>query len=352
MKKLIATAIVTIFIGSTAFYLFPQFSTLPDKINLSISLIILTLQLIAIGAFLTSLRAFRRSLRAAYYLLTLGILFFSFNQIQLPVVSFIAIDPIILSLAITLSTLIGAVVSYISMFHLSKLLGTAVSKRDASFTIALASGLAIGAAVAPHTPYPISEPIVDIIFGTYMAAGGFAIGAAILVSRLHHSIAPIYHTAMQWLMASFVAVSFACFHETFIRMVPLFDTEPFIGYILYGFSLWPLFVVACLFFGASLFFRKISNNFSRLPQNTNYMDVITYVSGFISNPGAAEVVLAKTHAIVAGIANPDQLTDSDKVKLTYAYLQLEDYLVTSEPFLNLTRDELRSQLPDSFQDRL
>lgn len=129
------------------------------------------------------------------------------------------------------------------------------------FAAGFALVLALLSTLIPHIEYPIDELTVDTIFGIYIAACGLAIAAALLAWRIRSKLAPSYQPAMSWLIVGLVVLAFSSLHETLLRLLPVFNTEEFAWYSLYGVSLWPLLVVAIFFLGAGLSFRKLSQDF-------------------------------------------------------------------------------------------
>ena len=271
MKKVLITTLLTMaFVSATAFYVFPDLFDFPTRIILAIGFPTFIAQLVAIWAFLTSLGVFRHELRITYYILAWAILFLSLNQLQLPITIFVPVDPIALSWGIVGSAIVGAVLLYISMYKLVQLLDIKV-RLWGSFFFTLGFGLMLALTVTfiPHTPYPFDEWIIDGIFGTYVAAGGFAISAAVLAWHAKDRLAPSYCPPLKWIVA-----------------------------------------------------RAIDTMLDEVREMT-----------------------------ATGTANA-MLSEDQKSKLLAVYKQLEDYLVTKELLLKLTKDDLRSRLPDTLDKSL
>lgn len=349
-KPLLITLLITLVIASTAFYLFPQAPELPDQSNLAITFAILVIQAVAVWAFLTSLKAFKKALKRAYYLLAAGIFLLALNQMQLPLTSFITIDPVALSWFIALSSLTGTLLMYLSMYKFAKLLE--VKSRpwgSLLFATGFALALALGSTFLPHIDFPdLAEWVIDGVFGSYIAAAGYAIAAAALALQIRGKLGDRYKGAMGWLVVGLIVLAFSSFHETAIRLLPIFAIGSFDWYSLYGFSLLPLLLMALLLLGASLSFRKLSKESTGLPENATYLDVIQYVARLVSKPEAIDVTLDKVREITAMQGDTTPLSSAHQTVLVGVYLQLEDYLVMNEPLLRLSREELRSRLPETF----
>ncbi|HEX6461999.1 MAG TPA: hypothetical protein VFZ58_01865 [Candidatus Saccharimonadales bacterium] len=350
MKKMFfATLVVTAIASVSAFYLFSE----PiDPISVAVAVAIIVPQLVAIWAFLTSLKAFKQELKLAYYILTAGILLFSINQLQIFVLVLTTIDPIVFSWLFSGITLTGALLMYLSMHRFNRLLELQARMWGSFLSMAaLAIVLAIASSFIPHSELGFEEWVIDGIFGMYVAAGTLAAGAALLAWRIKERLSINYKSAMGWLAAGLAMLAFACFHETFVKLLPLFEQESLFWYISYSISLWPLVAVALLLLAASLSFKKISKDFEALPENANYIDVVTYVASLISDPKAIDISLDKVRQITA-TKNASELTPSEQSTLLDVYKKLEAYVTTEEPLLKITRESLRARLPEGFRRQL
>lgn len=354
MKKLFfIVLIVAAAVSSTAFFLFPGVNTLDEQVGLAISFAIVVPQLAAVWAFLTSLSAFKQQLKRAYYILAAGIVFLALTQLQLPLVSFIDIDRIAISWFITLSTLAGALLAYLSMHTFARVLELRVRFWSSFILVTVfALLLGFGSTLIPHMDFGISERVVDGIFGSYVTAAGYAIAAAFLALRIRARLATGYKVAMGWLAAGLALLAFTALHETAIRLFSVFYAESFAWYTFYSVSLWPFFLVSIFLTASSLSFKNLSREFAGIPENADYIEIINYVAQLASNPQEIDVTLDKVREITATTQAGSELSPDNKRTLMGVYLQLEAYLTTKEPLLKLTKEELRARLPEEFQRQL
>lgn len=352
-KTLLVTLLLTALVSSTAFYLFPQFTDQSAKVNVAISFSILVPQIVAIWAFLTSLTAFKQDLRPAYYLLVAAIVFISLPLIQLPLISFVAIDPILLAWCIALSSLIGGLLMYLSMHKFARVLELK-SRPWGSFWFAVVFAVTFGllSTLLPHLEFGISEGTINGIFGSYIMAAGFALVAAVLAWAIRGKLGPAYKAAMAWLVVGLAVLAFSSVHETLVRLLPALTGLADAWYTTYGVSLLPLFVVAVCLLCSSLQFKKLSQEHADLPENATYLDVINYVASLASNPKAIDVTLDKVREITATTTSDSELSPANKATLIQVYLRLETHLTTKEQVLKLTKEELRARLPAEFQQQL
>lgn len=351
MKNTFLTALaVTALACASAFYLFPD--TI-DHLGLAVAFAILIPQLVAMWAFLTSLRAFKKGLRRAYYILTAGILLFSINQLQIWVISFVVIDPVLFSWAVSGITFAGALLMCLSMHTFARLLELKVRLWGSlPLIIGLAVVLALGAAFIPHSPTEYSERVIDGVFGLYVAAGAFAAAASVLAWRIKERLSASYKPAMGWLTLAMALLAFGCFHETLVKLLPLFEKEQLLWYMTYSVSLWPLVGVAILLLGASLSFKQINKELTALPESAGYVDVITYAAQLVSDPKAIDIALDKVRQLTARKGAEAEITPDEQDALLKVYKEIETYLITNEPLVKITKEELRARLPEAFRQRL
>jgi hypothetical protein len=348
-KQFIIIMFIAAAASAIAFYAFPGVTELWEKIGFAICFGILVPQLFAIWALLTSLGVFKKELKVAYFMLAMSSLLLSLNQLQLPLFWFITVDPIALSWGVTISTLLGSALMYISMHRFAKLLALRRGFWGAfPLVTVFAAALALATAFIPHIPYPFSERTIDGIFGTYVAAGGFALAAAVLAWRIKNKLGPSYRVALRWIVVCAAALALSSFHETLLRLLPVLNQESFLWYPLYGVSLWPLFLVSISFLGAGLAFRKLRKELADLPEDASYLDVINYTAQLVSDPQAIDVPLDKIRQITARQGTTNTLSSADQATVVAVYKEIEAYLVTKEPLRKITKEDLRARLPHAF----
>ena len=349
-KQFITIGFITAVCSAAAFFLFPRTADISAQVVMAICFAIFVPQLFTIWAFLTSLGIFKKELKKAYRMLALSALLLGLARLPLPLTSFITIDPIIWSWFVTISMLLGGLLMYTSVHAFATLLELR-SRFWGSFIVVTGFALlmAFASSFIPHMAYPVSEMLLDSIFGVYVAAGSFALASAALTWRIKYKLGPSYRTAMNWLVAASLALMFAAYHETLLRLLPVFNQESFLWYSGYGVSLWPLLLVAFCFLGAGLSFRKLNKELADLPENASHLDVINYVAQLVSNPLAIDVSLDKVRQITARQGSADNLSAADQAIVVTVYKEIEAYLINKEPLRKITKEDLRARLPHSFR---
>lgn len=350
-KKFIVLLLAAAILSSSAYFIFPQVVNFSDQTGLAISFAIFILQAGAAWYFITSLNAFKKGLKIAYIILALGIFAFALNQLQLPVSSFVELDPILNAFYVVLSTSIGSLLMYLGMWKFARLVNTR-GLWSSFFTVAgFSLLLAIATSFVPHEDLGLDEMLIDGIFGTYILGAGFSIGATMLALQLKKRLGASYKKAMGWLAAGLALAAIASIHETAIRLLTLPPefAEFYFGYTI---NLLPYMLVAALFLKAGLLFKQTSIEFEKLPANATYLDVINYTAQIASNPADLDVALDKVREITSLQEPGKEMSASDKTKLVNVYLQIEKYLTTKEPLRKLTVEDLRARLPEDFQRAL
>lgn len=354
IKKFIALLIVIGLLSSSAYFIFPQAEATSDKTALMISFAIFISQAIAAWYFLTSLGAFKKALKIAYAFVGLGIFAFALNQLQLPLSTFVVLDPVATAWYVVLSTSIGSLCMYLGTWKFGRLLQVHGFWGSLLAVSGIAAALAIGTTLVPHPELGLSEYILDGVFATYMVGAGFCIGAAMLTLRLKKKLGASYKHAMGWLAAGFAVAAFASTHETAIRLLPIDTIAPtfFEFYFSYSINLLPYLLVAILFLKAGLLFKETSVELGKLPENATYLDIINYTAQIASNPADLDVTLDKVREITAAQQPGKEMAATDKNKLLAVYLQIEEYLTTKEALRKLSKEDLRARLPEEFQQAL
>lgn len=352
MKKSMLTVAAVSLLSSTAFFLFPTITTLQDRMHLAICFFIFFAQIASIIFFLTSLNAFKKQLRSAYILFAIGILLFGLYVLQLPLVSFLAIDPLFLSWSIAIATFIGASTMYVAARKFATLL-TVRDMVTSTWLVCVLAVVAIGAIIVmPHVDFGMSELVIDSIFGLFMAAGTINAVSAVIVLRIRAKLGKAYKVSLAGLATALAFAALGSIVETITKLLPFFEKEVFNNYYVYGFSLWPFLLAALFFMQASISFRRISRTLKELPVDASTLEVITYVAQLSSNPVVLDTLLDKVRQITALKKPGAKLSQSEENTLRDIYLEIEKYLVTKEPLRKISREELRSRLPEQFSQSL
>lgn len=348
-KVLLIIIAITALISSLAFFAFSEITDLADQVGLAISIVIVILQTVATWFFLASLGAFKRDLKMAYSILAVGIFVFGLFPLQLLVGNFIELDPLLSTAATVLPTLVGSLVMYLGAYQFARILQLRSSWASIGLVFVFAALTGVATAMAPHVPIELDELTVDLAFGSFIGGGTFSFMAGMLILAIKKELGASYSSAMNWLAMGLFVAAFASIHETIIRMTPLSYLPVTDPYFTYSLNLLPYMITAFLLLKAALAFKLTSKEVAKLPENATYLDVINYVAGMVSTPTAVDVALDKMREITAKQATTASFSTEDKAKLMGVYLRLEDYLVTKEPLRNITREQLRLKLSNSFQ---
>ena len=85
---------------------------------------------------------------------------------------------------------------------------------------------------------------------------------------------------------------------------------------------------------------------------TNALDLVITVAGLVSNQTAIAPLLERVHAIAAQLPPGALLANEDEATLFDIYLQLEKYLMTSDPIRTFNKQELRAKASRGLLARL
>lgn len=83
----------------------------------------------------------------------------------------------------------------------------------------------------------------------------------------------------------------------------------------------------------------------------NPLDLAVYAGSLASNPAAIDPILDQVRKITVH-SGKDGLSQEDESQLLRVYLDLENYLTTSDPIRTFTKQELRTRLSDGLSMKL
>jgi hypothetical protein len=298
--------------------------------------------------FLSSLRSFKRGLKVAYYLLSIGLILYSFILLQFFIVLLTGLEDIVVRNALFLVPYgTASFFTYLGMRKFARLLE--VRKLITSFLFVLILAVVV-AVLATLLPVPagllelgVDEMTLDAISGVLTWSVVFGMCAGIAALFVRRSISHTYKPAMMWTTVSLFVMAFSALHE-FIVKIYFFDS----AYVASDYYLWPFILTSVLFLRAGLEFRATQLYGLQLAEDASYTDIITATATLVSKPAAVDAELDKLRAITSSMNNSKQLSSQDKTTLRQVYLYLEEYLVTREPLSKFTRESLRDRLPREF----
>lgn len=99
----------------------------------------------------------------------------------------------------------------------------------------------------------------------------------------------------------------------------------------------------------------IFKNFTSRQQSeimTTALDLANTAAGFVSNQGDIEPLLYKIQQISSQPSSSTLLTPENEAALFSIYLQIEKYLMTSDPIRTFNKEELRSKASRGLRARL
>lgn len=89
-----------------------------------------------------------------------------------------------------------------------------------------------------------------------------------------------------------------------------------------------------------------TNQAQGLPQDTNLVEVVTYLASLASNPREIDPILDTLRIVTARMKGAP--SDEDARELRKVWQQLEDYLVTQEKVRAFTREDLQQRIQHRF----
>lgn len=85
---------------------------------------------------------------------------------------------------------------------------------------------------------------------------------------------------------------------------------------------------------------------------TNILNLITTVASLASNPKDIDPMLDKVRTISAQLPKESALSKKDEAVLLEVYLEIEEYLMTSDPIRTYSQQELRGKASKELLTRL
>jgi hypothetical protein len=310
------------------------------RLRLGLSIAMCLLQLAASWFFFASLKEFKPGLRAAYILIAVGTF-----MVSVPVLIF----AIVLAFNITADWL-GAIsalfyfsatlIVYLGVRRFARLL----SIRSLWISPWLGLGLALAAAAAvsfvPGAPAGIAQLVAWSV--------SFSFAATMVAFRIRSLIGPSYIRAMNALVISLAFTAMAGFHEILVDTIWPNGLSWYTGY---GVALWPYLLMMTFLLRAGLLFYYGARNLE-METNGTFTDAVTYAASLVSTPAAVDSTLDRVRVITSNMKPGVALTPEEKSVLVSVYLEIEKYLVTTEPLRKLTSERLRSHLTYDFQQAL
>lgn len=312
----------------------------PSQLRLGLSIAMCLLQLAASWFFFASLKDFKPGLRTAYTLIAIGTF-----MVSVPVLIF----SIVLAFNITADWL-GAIsalfyfsatlIVYLGVRRFAKLLSVRSLWTSPWFGLGLAVAAALVISPVPGAPLGIAQLVAWSI--------SFSFAATMVTLRIRSLIGPSYIQGINALVASLSFTAIAGLHEIIVDTI---WPNGLGWYTEYGVGLWPyLFMMAFLLRAGLLFYYGDRN--LRLEANDTFTTAVTYAANLASTPAAIDSILDKMRVITSNMKPGVALTAQEKSALVDVYLQIEKYLITTEPLRKVTREQLRSHLTYDFQQAL
>ncbi len=304
------------------------------------------LMLGAIWYFLASLRTFKPGLRLAYILLSIGIfllpiptvllvLALSFPQVfisQIELIRYI----IIISFILAATMMYAGTVLFARLLTVKRL----VMKSVILFVLAIVAAL-----ISVKFLKGATVSVAKLGLQSLAASTVIALGAALFAIRIKRTLGAIYTSAMNWLIAAFIVLTFDYATNVILSLWP----EKFISYLDY--SDWPLVLMGTAFLAAGYLFWR-SGRMARVSDTATYLDSVIHVAQMVSDPKTIDPTLDRMRVITAKRRGNDELTASEKKELTEVYLKIEEHLISHDPLRKISKSDLRGTLSYDFQQVL
>ncbi len=289
--------------------------------------------------FLLALRRFRPELKRAYRLLALSTLAVGLGLLVFPYIEYYGLwDNVWLNMSSYLQYLVGAPLMYagVRMFYKKMEL-----KGWQSSIVVAILGILVCSAIHPFLPYDNSWPlarwqydlfkVVAIIpFVLYAAAGLMAL-------RIRRQTGREYRQAFTWLV---IAMAFYVVNTLGIILIEV------IGYdhAYYSDRIYTAPAILgdlCLVLAGYAFAAIGVPRNTRKQSEVTSVDIIVHTAGMASNQALIDAYLDNLRIITANRTPGKPLTDGDEVTLQKTYLDIENFLVNSDPLRKFTRESIR-----------
>jgi len=311
-----------------------------DRLRLGLSVAMCLLQLAAGWFFFASLKDFKPGLRTAYILIAIGTF-----MVAVPVLIF----AIVLAFNITADWL-GAIsalfyfsatlIVYLGVRRFSKLLSIHSLWASPWLGLVLAVVAAAAVSLVPGAPAGIAQLVAWSV--------SFSFAAMMVAFRIRSLIGPSYIRAMNALVTSLAFTAIAGLHEILVNTLWPNGLSWYTGY---GVALWPYLLMMMFLLRAGLLFYYGDRNLE-IETNGTFTDAVTYAASLVSKPAAVDAILDRVRVITSNMKPGVSLTPEEKSVLVSVYLEIERYLVTTEPLRKLTSEQLRSHLTYDFKQAL
>jgi len=312
----------------------------PEELRLGLSIAMCLIQIAASWFFFASLKDFKPGLRAAHTLIAIGTFMVSVPVLIFSVVLAFNVTADWLGAISALFYFSATLIVYIGVRRFAKLLSIRFLWTSLWFGLGLAVAAAIAITPVPGAPAGIAQLVAWSI--------AFSFAAMVVALHIRSLIGQSYIRAMNALAASLALTTIAGLHEI---LVDTLWPDGLGWYTGYGVALWPyLLMMTFLLRAGQLFYY--GDRTIEVEANGTFTDAVTYAASLVSTPAAIDLTLDKMRVITSNMKAGVQLTAEEKSTLVDVYLEIENYLVTTEPLRKLTRDQLRSHLTYDFQQAL
>jgi hypothetical protein len=341
---LLVSLLVTV--GISLFYPAPTESDVSIKKSILMMAPAIILMLGAIWYFLASLRTFKPGLRPAYILLSIGIFLLPIpTALIVLVLSFpdIFLSHIeVIRYIIIASFIVAATMMYAGTVLFARLLAVKhlLVKSITVFVLAV-----VAAMISLKFMKGIDVQVAKLGLQSLAASTVIALGTALFAIRIKKTLGAIYTSAMNWLIAAFIVLTFDYATNVILSLWP----EKFLSYLDY--SDWPLVLMGITFLAAGYLFWR-SGRMAKISDTATYVDSVTHIAQMVSDPKSIDPTLDKMRVITAKRRDNDDLTSSEKKELTEVYLKIEEHLVHHDPLRKISKSDLRASLSYDFQQVL
>lgn len=175
--------------------------------------------------------------------------------------------------------------------------------------------------------------------------------SAILALQIWRLASPFYKSAFTWLT---LFLGMTVFHTTcgFLQTfswMRWFNEASIIIYLIAGF----LVTMAAWQFNRLAYAEKSGTTthdraVSARGTKTS-VDIVVFLAGFASNPTQVDPYLDAVRSVTLS-ANKEGLSETQQLALAKAYLQIEDFLVNTEPLRKFERKDLRQMIDLQFKE--
>ncbi len=337
-----------IFLGISLLLVASSPLTKPASLSEAFQLSLATLLLHICGAilFLFAIKSFRPSLRNAYRFMAFGA-----SMLLLGVVIIYALLSAGLSEKSWADTATGlpfvgmAVAFYVGVRSFARLIGAQSVLLNAKYVylVSATAGVVVGLLGSRALDAPVA--LVAIRFFDLL----LFVWGAMLAFQVWRLASPFYKSAFTWLT---LFLGMTVFHTTcgFLQVfswMRWFNEASILVYLVAGF----LVTMAAWRFNRLAYAEKSGRPVPGVgaPGAKTSVDVVVFLAGFASNPTQVDRYLDAVRSVTSSV-NKDGLSEAQQMALAKAYLQIEDFLVNTEPLRKFERKDLRQMIDLQFKE--